>query len=412
MLLKSYLIIDSKLMKEPGTMQFKPRFDTQFDTKAIHIDEAPNLSGQTSADVIAPIHLSSTFAKPDYESTCLGHGYSRLSNPTREVMESKLSSLEEAKHTICYASGQAAETAVILSYLRAGDCILCFDDIYGGTRRLLSLFEAFGITTRFIDLRDLGNLEKHYDPSVKMVWAETPTNPLLTLCDIEGLASFAKSKGILSVIDNTFATPYLQRPLDLGVDVVVHSMTKYINGHSDSIAGAVCLNDENLYDRLRLISNSTGMVLSPMDAYLNLRGIKTLALRMQKHCDNALEVASFLQSHPKVEKVLYPGLASFPQYELAKRQMRHGFGGVVAVYLKASYEEMKVFSKNLDLFHLAESLGGVESLYGAPYYMSHGSVDPAIKEKMNITKNLLRLSIGLEAVEDLKKALDIALHSY
>lgn len=394
-------------------MRFKAKFDTHFETNAIHIDEKPNLSGQISADVIAPIHFSSTFAKPDYESTCLGHGYSRLSNPTREVMESKLSSLENAKHTICYASGQAAEVAVILSYLKAGDSLLCFDDIYGGTRRLLSqVFDSFGITTHFIDMRDINNLNNYCNSTTKMLWAETPTNPFLTLCDMQALADFAKQHRILSVIDNTFATPYIQKPLDLGIDIVVHSMTKYINGHSDSIAGAVCVNDESLYERLRFVSNSTGMVLSPMDSYLNLRGIKTLALRMQKHCDNALEVAQFLESHPKVEKVLYPGLKSFPQHELAKKQMQNGFGGVVSVYLKADYEQMKTFAKNLELFNLAESLGGVESLYGAPYYMSHGSVAAEVKKQMNITQNLLRLSIGLENVEDLKKALDNALQSF
>lgn len=394
-------------------MQFRPKFNTHFETNAIHIDEKPNLSGQISADVVAPIHFSSTFAKPDYENTCLGHGYSRLSNPTREVMESKLASLENAAYTICYASGQAAEVAVILSYLKAGDCILCFDDIYGGTRRLLSqVFDNFGITTQFVDMREISSLEKYYNPSVKMIWAETPTNPFLTLCDIQALADFAKRHNILSVIDNTFATPYIQKPLDLGIDIVVHSMTKYINGHSDSIAGAVCLNDESLYEKLRFVSNSTGMVLSPMDSYLNLRGIKTLALRMQRHCDNALEIAHFLESHAKIEKVLYPGLKSFPQNELAKRQMQHGFGGVVAVYVKANYEQMKIFAKNLELFTLAESLGGVESLYGAPYYMSHGSVADEVKKKMNITQNLLRLSVGLENVEDLKKALANALQSF
>ena len=384
-----------------------------FTTRAVHVSENPNLSGNTTSDVVVPIHFSSTFAKPNYEETILGHGYSRLSNPTREVMESKIASLENAKHAICYSSGQAAQVAVILSFLKSGDSILCFDDIYGGTRRLLSgVFESFRIKTHFIDLRDLSNLEKHYDKSVKMIWTETPTNPFLTLCDIEAIAAFAKSKGILSVVDNTFATPYIQRPLELGIDIVVHSMTKYINGHSDSISGAVCLNDDSLQEKLRFVSNSTGMVLSPMDSYLNARGVKTLALRMQRHCDNAMEVAEFLENHKKVSKVLYPGLKSFPQHDLAKRQMKNGFGGVVAVYLKADYEQMKVFSKSLDIFTLAESLGGVESLYGAPYFMSHGSVPLEVKEKMNITKNLLRLSIGIEDAEDLKKALDNALNAF
>lgn len=382
----------------------------RFQTKAIHIKEKPNLSGHTSSDAIAPIHLASTFAKPDFESTILGHGYSRLSNPTREVMEHKLAALENAKYTICYASGQAAETACILSFLKQGDEIICFDDIYGGTRRLLGqVFNNFGIKTTFINLRNIENLKKAYNKNVKMLWFETPTNPFLSLCDIEELANFSKENNILSVLDNTFATPYIQQPLNYGVDIVVHSMTKYINGHSDSIAGAVCLNNQDLYEKLRFVSNSTGMVLSPMDAYLNLRGIKTLALRMDKHCKNAMGVANFLQSHKKVKEVIYPGLPSFKQYDLAKKQMKNGFGGVVSVYLNTDYEGMKRFSKNLDLFILAESLGGAESLYGAPYFMSHGSLDPKIKEAMNITQNLLRLSIGLEDEKDLINSLEVAL---
>ncbi|MWV61439.1 aminotransferase class I/II-fold pyridoxal phosphate-dependent enzyme [Helicobacter saguini] len=381
-----------------------------FDTNAIHVSESPNLSGETSSDVVAPIHLSSTFAKPNFTDTIKGHGYSRLSNPTREVMESKLNTLESAKHTICYASGQAAESAVILSYLKSGDEIICFDDIYGGTRRLLAgVFDRFNIKTHFVDMRDLKNVENAINKNTKMLWAESPTNPFLTLCDIEKLAKIAKKHKILSVIDNTFATPYIQKPLEMGIDIVVHSMTKYINGHSDSIAGAVCVGSESLYEPLRYVSNSTGMVLSPMDSYLNIRGVKTLGVRMERHCSNAMEVAKFLESHPKVERVFYPGLKSFPQFELAKKQMKGGFGGMVSVYLKADSKGMQKFAKNLELFTLAESLGGVESLYGAPFYMSHGSVDAEIKKQMNITENLLRLSIGLENANDLKTALDNAL---
>lgn len=384
----------------------------RFQTQAIHIKEKPNLSGYTSSDAITPIHLSSTFAKPNFESTILGHGYSRLSNPTREVMEEKLGALENAGHTICYASGQAAEVAVILSFLKSGDEIICFDDIYGGTRRLLGqVFDSFGIKTHFIDLREIENIKNIFNESIKMIWFETPTNPFLSLCDIRAIVDFAKNENILTVLDNTFATPYLQKPLNFGVDIVVHSMTKYINGHSDSIAGAVCLNDSKLYERLRFVSNSTGMVLSPMDAYLNIRGIKTLALRMDRHCKNALFVANFLETHTKIKEVIYPGLPTFKQYDLAKSQMKNGFGGVVSVYLDTDYEGVKRFAKNLDIFILAESLGGAESLYGAPYFMSHGSVDSSVKEKLNITPNLLRLSIGLEDENDLVEALDKALRA-
>lgn len=384
----------------------------KFSTKAIATSEEPNLSGKAPSDVVSPIHVSSTFAKPDFENLSGGHGYSRLTNPTREVIESKLSALENAKHTICYASGQAAETAVLFSVLKAGDEVLCFDDIYGGTRRLLSkVFNNFGVETTFVDMTDLDKVKAAISKKTKAIWLESPTNPLLQLVDIEKICKIAKKNSLISIVDNTFATPYLQRPLDLGADIVVHSMTKYINGHSDSISGAVSLNSEEIYEKLRFVSNSTGMVLSPFDSYLNARGIKTLELRIKKHCENALEIAEFLDSHKKVKKVLYPGLKSHPQHSLAKEQMNGLYGGVVSAYLDADEKQMNKFAKNLEIFSLAESLGGVESLFGAPYYMSHGSVDEKIKKQMNITKNLLRFSIGIEDASDLKKALKKALES-
>ncbi|MDE5602617.1 MAG: PLP-dependent aspartate aminotransferase family protein, partial [Helicobacter sp.] len=255
----------------------------------------------------------------------------------------------------------------------------------------------------------LENIQSAMTSKTKMIWLESPTNPLLQICDIKAICKIAKKHNILSVVDNTFATPYLQKPLDLGADIVVHSMTKYINGHSDSVGGAVVLNDDSLYEQLRFVSNSTGMILAPFDSYLHARGLKTLQLRMERHCKSALEIAQFLQSHKKIEKVIYPGLPSHPQYKLAKEQMNGLFGGVVSVYLKADYKQMQVFAKNLKHFILAESLGGAESLFGSPYYMSHGSVDESIKKALNITQNLLRLSIGLEDVEDLKESLSNAL---
>lgn len=382
----------------------------KFSTKAISVAEEPNLSGKTSSDVISSIHLASTFAKPDFENTIRGFGYSRLTNPTREVVESKLAALENAKYAICYASGQAAECVSLLSFLKSDDEILCFDDIYGGTRRLLSkVFNHFNIKVKYLDMTKLENIQSAITNKTKMIWLESPTNPLLQLCDINAICGIAKKHNILTIVDNTFATPYLQKPLDLGADVVVHSMTKYINGHSDSVGGAVVLNDDSLYEKLRFVSNSTGMILAPFDSYLHARGLKTLALRMERHCSNALEIARFLESHNKVEKVIYPGLPSHPQHKLAKEQMNGLFGGVVSVYLKAEYPQMQVFAKNLKHFILAESLGGAESLFGSPYYMSHGSVDEEVKKSLNITKNLLRLSIGLEDVEDLKDALSNAL---
>ncbi|PAF50092.1 cystathionine gamma-synthase [Helicobacter sp. 13S00401-1] len=384
----------------------------KFATRAIITSEIPDLSGNTTSDVVSPIHLSSTFAKADFENNILGHSYSRLSNPTREVIEKKLASLENAKHTICYGSGQAAETMVILSMLKSGDEVICFNDIYGGTRRLLStVMSNFGIKTVYVDMTNIGDVKRAIGEKTKMIWMESPTNPFLTLCNIEEIAKIARDANVISVVDNTFATPYLQQPLNLGIDIVVHSMTKYINGHSDSVAGAVCLNDFKLYEKLRMVSNSCGAILSPFDSYLNSRGIKTLSLRMKKHCENALEIAKFLESHANVEKVFYPGLPSHPQHELAKTQMKNGFGGVVSAYLNTDYEGMKRFAKNLTLFTLAESLGGVESLYGMPYYMSHGSLSAETKKEMNITQNLLRFSIGIEDVEDLKEALNEALRA-
>lgn len=382
-----------------------------FSTKAITTAENPNLSGYTSSDVISPIHLSSTFAKPDYENNIKGFSYSRLTNPTREVLEKKVAALENAKHCIAYASGQAAESVAILSFLKSGDEVICFDDIYGGTRRLLSfVFNHFGIKVTYVDMTKIENIKNAINANTKAIWLESPTNPLLQICDIKAICNLAKEHNVLSIVDNTFATPFLQRPLDLGADAVLHSLTKYINGHSDSIAGAICLNDEKLYEKLRFVSNSTGMILSPFDSYLNARGVKTLKLRVQKQCENAFAVASFLEKHKKIKKVLYPGLDSHPQHALAKEQMNGLFGAVVSAYLDTDEEGMKRFAQNLDLFILAESLGGVESLFGCPYYMSHGSVDENIKKQMNITKNLLRFSVGLEEEEDLISALDFALN--
>ncbi|RAX53612.1 PLP-dependent aspartate aminotransferase family protein [Helicobacter sp. 11-8110] len=382
-----------------------------FSTKAITTAENPNLSGYTSSDVISPIHLSSTFAKPDYENNIKGFSYSRLTNPTREVLEKKVAALENAKHCIAYASGQAAESVAILSFLKSGDEVICFDDIYGGTRRLLSfVFNHFGIKVTYVDMTKIENIKNAVNANTKAIWLESPTNPLLQICDIKAICNLAKEHNVLSIVDNTFATPFLQRPLDLGADAVLHSLTKYINGHSDSIAGAICLNDEKLYEKLRFVSNSTGMILSPFDSYLNARGVKTLKLRVQKQCENAFAVASFLEKHKKIKKVLYPGLDSHPQHTLAKEQMNGLFGAVVSAYLDTDEEGMKRFAQNLDLFILAESLGGVESLFGCPYYMSHGSVDENIKKQMNITKNLLRFSVGLEEEEDLISALDFALN--
>lgn len=383
-----------------------------FATKAITTSEKPNLSGNAPSDVISPIHLSSTFAKPNYNDTIQNFSYSRLSNPTRNNLENKLAVLENAKYAIAYASGQAAECATILGLLESNDEIICFNDIYGGTRRLLSsIFSKFNISVKYIDLTNIENITNSITSKTKAIWLESPTNPLLQICDIKKISQIAQKYNILTIVDNTFATPYLQRPLDLGADIVIHSMTKYINGHSDSIAGAVLLNDDGLYEKLRFTSNSCGMILGAFDSYLNLRGIKTLKVRMEQHCKNALEVARFLQSHKRIKQVIYPGLDSHPQHHLAKEQMNGLFGGIVSIYIDADENQMNLFAKNLDIFILAESLGGVESLFGCPYYMSHGSVDEEIKKQLNITKNLIRLSIGLEDSNDLINALNNALNT-
>ena len=372
-----------------------------FDTRAVHVGETPD-TGHTG-DVTVPIHLASTFARAALETPPRGYEYSRSGNPTRDALEQRLAALEGGAFGLVFASGLAAETAVALSLLRPGDHVVLFDDLYGGSRRLFEriLGERWGVALSFVDARDPDHVRAALRPETRMIWLETPTNPLLRLCDIEAIAGLKQGREPLAlVVDNTFATPFYQRPLDLGADLVVHSTTKYLNGHSDSVGGAVVTRDPALHEALRFHQNAAGAVLSPFDSYLVLRGLKTLGVRMRAHSANAHRIAEWLAGRPEVRRVIYPGLPSHPQHRLASRQMR-GFGGMITVELEGGRARALAFLEGLELFHLAESLGGVESLVESPALMTHASVPAAAREKLGLSDSLVRLSVGIEDVDDL-----------
>jgi len=377
-----------------------------FSTKAIHIgQEADSATGAT----IVPIYQTSTFTQ-EAIGVLKGYDYSRSGNPTRSALEESLASLENGFFGLAFASGLAAETAV-LSILKPGDNIVASDDLYGGTYRLFTaIFGNLGITTTFVDATNLNSIEEAISENTKIIWVETPTNPLLKLTDIESVSKISKSHNVILVVDNTFATPYFQQPLDLGADIVVHSTTKYINGHSDVVGGAVILNDETLYEKIKFYQNAAGGILGPFDSWLTLRGLKTLAVRMKQHEQNAQRIAEVLLISPHVLSVNYPGLSSHPQYELAKRQLK-GFGGMISFEINGGIDEVNKFVKNLKIFSLAESLGGVESLVAHPAQMTHASIPQAEREKIGITDNLIRLSVGIEDIEDLVADLEYALSS-
>ena len=381
----------------------------KFETKVIHVGEEPNFKEGGSGDVVIPIHLSSTFARKKVEEPTQGYEYSRTGNPTRKALESRLASLEDARFGLAFASGMAAETTLALTMLRAGDHVIAFDDLYGGTRRLFDriLSKNFQVEVSYVDARDPQNISRAIRENTRMIWLETPTNPLMKLCDIRAISEISKKANMLLVVDNTFMTPYFQNPLLLGADLVVHSTTKYLNGHSDSVGGALMLSDKNTYLLLKFNQNATGAILSPFDSFLVLRGIKTLAVRMKEHKKNAQQVADYLQEHPKVKKVNYPGLKSHPQYELAKKQMS-GFGGMLSFEIVGGLKEAEQFLGNLKIFSLAESLGGVESLIEHPARMTHASVPPEIRKQIGITDSLIRISIGIENIDDLIEDLDQA----
>lgn len=378
---------------------------THFETTAVHAGVHPDPS---TGAIMTPIYATSTYVQ-ESPGKHRGYEYSRTKNPTRFALEESMAALEGGKHGLATASGCSA-TDILLHSLDAGDHVISVDDVYGGTSRLFrTLWNRHGVKTSFVDFTKDG-WDKAWTPQTKMVWIETPTNPLLKIIDIEKIASWAKTKSPkpLVVVDNTFASPYFQKPLSLGADVVLHSTTKYLNGHSDVVGGALIMNDDGLKDRLHHIQNSVGGVAGPFDSFLVLRGIKTLALRMKRHEENAAQIADFLERHPKVEKVLYPGLKSHPQYDVARKQMS-GFAGMVTFFIKGDLAGARRFLENVRVFSLAESLGGVESLVDHPAIMTHASIPVETRASLGISDSLVRLSVGIEHIEDLKTDLDNAL---
>nr|MDO8099065.1 cystathionine gamma-synthase [Candidatus Njordarchaeota archaeon] len=383
----------------------------RFATKAIHIGEEPDLREGGSGDVVVPIHMSATFARREVDKPTGGYEYSRTGNPTRRALEKRLAALENGKFGLAFASGLAAETTLTMSLLKKGDHIVAFDDLYGGTRRLFnSVLSNFGLGFTYVDARDRGNVERGVQKNTKLIWLETPTNPLLRLCDIKAISEIGKERDILTVVDNTFMSPYFQNPLDLGADIVLHSTTKYLGGHSDVVGGAIMVSNEELYSKLKFSQNSIGAVPSPFDCFLVLRGIKTLAVRMERHDSNAQRIVAYLESHPKVKKVNYPGLGSHPQHNLAAKQMS-GFGGILSFEIQGNLTAVKAFLKRVKVFALAESLGGVESLIEHPASMTHVSVPLKEREKIGIKDNLVRVSVGIEDIIDLMEDLAQALGS-
>ncbi len=376
-----------------------------FSTMAIHEGQAPDAA--TGATVV-PVYQTSTFTQQGIGEH-KGFEYSRLSNPTRTALEVSLAALEHARYGLAFASGLAAEHAVF-SLLNPGDHIVTVANVYGGTVRLFErLFSRYGITFSYVEGSDAQDFEGAIGSNTKLIWLETPTNPLLTIVDIEAVAIIAKARGVLLAVDNTFASPYFQRPLELGADIVVQSTTKYIAGHSDVIGGAVLLNDASIYEELRFFQNTIGAIPGPQDVWLTLRGVKTLAVRMRQHEANAFAVARFLQDHPRVSQVYFPGLPQHPNHEVARRQMS-GFGGMVSFRLKeGNRESVNAFVKKLKVFSLADSLGGVESLVCFPMVMTHDAVPEKQRLELGITGDLLRLSIGIEGIDDLLADLKQAL---
>jgi cystathionine gamma-lyase len=375
-----------------------------FATKAIH---AGQRADQTSGAVIIPISLSTTFQQTS-PGVHTGFEYARTGNPTRNAFEDCVAALENGTWGLAFSSGLGA-TASITAMFQQGDEIICMDDVYGGTYRYFTKISSHqGMSYKFVDLTNPSNLEAAISEKTKMVWLETPTNPTLKISDIRAIAEVTRSRGVLLAVDNTFMSPYFQRPLDLGADLVVHSVTKYLNGHSDVVMGVVCGKDPELQKRLKFIQNGMGAIPSPFDSWLALRGLKTLPLRMQQHAKSAQAVAEFLEGHPKVEKITYPGLPSHPQHHLAKTQ-QHGFGGMITFWLKGGEAESRRFLENVKIFALAESLGGVESLIEHPAIMTHASVPSEERKKLGISDNMVRLSVGIETLDDLIRDIQNAL---
>jgi len=382
----------------------------KFETKVIHAGQAPD--PRTGA-VMTPIYATSTYAQSS-PGAHKGYDYARTRNPTRDALEACIAELEGGKHGFAFASGMAA-IGTVLELLDSGSHVVAMDDLYGGSYRILERVRkrSAGLQTSFVDLSRTESLEAAIRPDTRMLWVESPTNPLLKLVDLEAVAAIARKRGLISVCDNTFASPWVQRPLELGFDIVVHSTTKYLNGHSDVIGGVAVLREETHRERLAFLQNAVGGVPSPFDAFLTLRGIKTLAVRMERHCGNAMHIAAFLEKHPKVERVIYPGLATHPQHLLAARQMNRRYGGMVTAVLKGGKEgamgASRRFLERCELFTLAESLGGVESLIEHPAIMTHASLPEDVRANLGIDEGLVRLSVGIESVDDLLAELKHAL---
>lgn len=377
----------------------------KFGTKAIHAGVEPD---PTTGAIMTPIYQTSTYVQ-ESPGVNKGYGYARGKNPTREALQGALAALENAAHCVCFSSGVAATDAV-LKLLNPGDEVITGNDLYGGTYRLFTkIYEKFGIKFHFIDLTNPDNISNYITDKTRLIWAETPTNPTMQIIDIERVANIGKAHGLLVVADNTFASPYLQNPLDLGADIVMHSATKYLGGHSDVVMGALMTNSSELHEQLYFVLNSSGANPGPMDSFLVLRGIKTLHLRMERHCHNGRIIAQFLKNHPKIEKVYWPGFEDHPNHSVAKKQMRD-FGGMISIVLKdKSIENTFKVASSFHVFALAESLGGVESLINHPATMTHASIPKAEREQAGVVDNLLRLSVGVEDVEDLISDLEQAL---
>lgn len=377
----------------------------KFGTKAIHAGVQPD---PTTGAIMTPIYQTSTYVQ-EAPGVNKGFGYGRGKNPTREALQASIAALENGKHCVCFSSGVAATDAV-LKLLNPGDEVIAGENLYGGSYRLFTgIYEKFGVKFHFVDLENASNIEAYINSKTKMIWAETPTNPTMQIADIQALSIIAKKHGIIMVVDNTFASPYLQNPLDLGADIVMHSVTKYISGHSDVVMGALITNNDELHEKLYFILNTSGANPGPMDSFLVLRGIKTLHLRMERHCFNGRKVAEFLKTHPKIEKVYWPGFPEHTNHEIAKKQMRD-FGGMISIVLKEkSIENTYKLASSFKVFSLAESLGGVESLINHPATMTHGSIPKETRERVGVVDNLLRLSVGVEDIEDIIEDLKQAL---
>lgn len=379
----------------------------KFNTKTIHAGVKPDPS---TGAIMTPIFQTSTYVQ-EAIGVSKGYEYSRTANPTRNALENSLAALENGTYGACFGSGMAAIDCLI-KMLKPGDEVISTSDLYGGSYRLFTtIFEHYGIKFRFVDMLELQNIEKAINENTKLIWVETPTNPMMNIIDIAAVAKMSGNTPIMLAVDNTFATPYLQNPLDLGADIVMHSVTKYLGGHSDLVMGALITNDQKIAKEMYRIQNSSGAITAPMDSFLALRGIKTLHLRMQRHCENGAKVAAFLAQHPKVDKVYWPGFTSHKNHDIAKKQMRD-FGGMVSFSLKGNnIEDAKQVVSSTQYFVLAESLGGVESLIGHPATMTHGAIPKAIREKTGIVDSLIRLSVGVEDAEDLIEDLAHALQT-